>query len=155
MREVWVVVEGFPNYEVSNRGQVRNRITGRVLRHKVHKRDKHHSVCLFRDGARFWRQVHRLVLTAFVEPCPDGLEGCHDDGVPAHNYVENLRWDTRTNNHLDQVRHGTHWESSKAECPQKHPYDDKNTYRHGRKRQCVTCRNERNAISNARRKAQA
>lgn len=55
-----------------------------------------------------WRQVHRLVLEAFVGPCPEGMEACHfPDRDPSNNRVENLRWDTRKNNHADKHKHGT------------------------------------------------
>lgn len=48
------------------------------------------------------------MLTAFVGPCPDGMEGCHNDGDPHNNRLDNLRWDTRANNARDAIRHGTH-----------------------------------------------
>lgn len=51
--------------------------------------------------------VHRLVLEAFVGPCPEGLECCHEDGDPMNNTVGNLRWGTRESNYADSVRHGT------------------------------------------------
>lgn len=35
--------------------------------------------------------------------------------------------------------------AAKAHCPQGHPYDEANTYRHGSRRQCLTCRRERDA----------
>jgi hypothetical protein len=34
------------------------------------------------------------------------MEGCHNDGVPNHNELVNLRWDTASNNQLDRIRHG-------------------------------------------------
>lgn len=52
-------------------------------------------------------KVHRLVLLAFVGPCPPGLVGCHNDGNPANNTPGNLRWDTRSGNMADTVAHGT------------------------------------------------
>ena len=52
--------------------------------------------------------VHRLVLLAFVGPCPEGMECCHEDGDPSNNKPSNLRWDTRKANYADRVRHGTH-----------------------------------------------
>jgi len=51
--------------------------------------------------------VHRLVLETFVGKCPDGMECCHNDGVASNNKLENLRWDTRSNNAKDAVKHGT------------------------------------------------
>jgi hypothetical protein len=52
-------------------------------------------------------KVHRLVLTAFVGPCPIGMEGCHRDGDKANNRLSNLRWGTPKSNSEDRVRHGT------------------------------------------------
>ncbi len=54
------------------------------------------------------RLLHRLILEAFRGPCPEGMEGCHNDGNPANNTLDNLRWDTPQNNVSDMVRHGTH-----------------------------------------------
>lgn len=51
--------------------------------------------------------IHTLVLTAFFGPCPPGLECCHGDGERTNNHLGNLRWDTRSANHLDAIAHGT------------------------------------------------
>ena len=32
---------------------------------------------------------------------------CHNDGDPANNHLENLRWDTYQSNEADKLRHGT------------------------------------------------
>ncbi len=50
-------------------------------------------------GQRFF--VHRLILEAFVGPCPSGMECCHKDDDPTNNCLENLRWDTRKANMVD------------------------------------------------------
>jgi hypothetical protein len=65
------------------------------------------GICLKRSGRRVKRLIHRLVLEAFQEPCPDGMEACHNNGVRDDNRLENLRWDTRSENQLDRSRHGT------------------------------------------------
>ena len=64
-------------------------------------------VGLYRDGEVTCVQVHRLVLQAFVGPCPEGMEGCHNDGDPLNNHLPNLRWDTHASNQQDMVKHGT------------------------------------------------
>ena len=64
-------------------------------------------VCLSEAGRIYHRRICRLVLEAFVGPCPEGMEACHNNGDPADNRLENLRWDTRSANALDAVRHGT------------------------------------------------
>lgn len=64
-------------------------------------------VGLMKNGKRFIRKVHRLILETFVGECPDGMETCHNDGTRTNNRLENLRWDTRKNNHADKIKHGT------------------------------------------------
>lgn len=58
-------------------------------------------------GSVLITRLHRMILTAFVGPCPPGLMACHNDGDPTNNRVENLRWDTRESNYADSERHGT------------------------------------------------
>lgn len=57
--------------------------------------------------------VHVLVLELFVGPCPEGMEGCHEDGNPANNALSNLRWDTPEGNWSDRKRHGRGCEGEK------------------------------------------
>jgi len=126
MIEQWRAVVGFEgSYEVSNIGRVRSldraivyqkvdQYSGRTITVTKHMKGKmlrpgttksgHQFVMLGRGNGFL---VHVLVLTAFVGPCPEGLECCHGDGKPAHNAVGNLRWDTRLANVHDMIRHGT------------------------------------------------
>jgi len=53
------------------------------------------------------RYVHRLVMEAFVGPCPEGQEVLHDDNDTANNRRTNLRYGTRVENTADKFRHGT------------------------------------------------
>lgn len=53
------------------------------------------------------RFVHRLLLEAFVGPCPPGMQACHRNGDPADNRLDNLRWGTPASNMADQKIHGT------------------------------------------------
>jgi hypothetical protein len=60
------------------------------------------------DGRSVHAYVHRLVLEAFVGPCPEGMEACHFPDQDRMNCrLENLRWDTRAANQADKVAHGT------------------------------------------------
>lgn len=65
-------------------------------------------VSLYRPGTGVVRQfrVHRLVLLAFVGPCPAGMEGCHLNGIPDDNRIANLAWGTRRHNAADRKTHG-------------------------------------------------
>jgi hypothetical protein len=67
----------------------------------------YYCVVLHRDGRRFWRLVHQLVLEAFVGPRPPGFVACHKDGDRGNNSVGNLRWDTQKSNLGDRVASGT------------------------------------------------
>ena len=115
-KERWLPVVGFEGfYEVSDCGRVRgvDRILsdGRNWKGKLlfQKTDKggHKSVRLCINKFHFFRGVHCLVLTAFVGSCPDGMQGAHNDGVPHHNRLKNLRWDTPKGNTADRYKHGT------------------------------------------------
>lgn len=53
-------------------------------------------------------RVHRLVLMAFVGPCPKGMVARHyPDHDPANNRLENLSWATQKKNLADRVERGT------------------------------------------------
>lgn len=140
--EEWRRVPDFPRYYVSSTGRVVSYRRGnrRELRPSVNAygykvvgltNAAHNSPKLF---------VHRLVLTAFVGPCPDGMEGCHNDGDRTNNSVENLRWDTRAGNMQDAIAHGTHPQAGKKSCKYNHPFDDENTVVQGDgSRRCRAC----------------
>lgn len=51
--------------------------------------------------------LHRLVLLAFVGPCPGGMEACHGPDFNRLNcHLTNLRWDTRRSNTRDRDQAG-------------------------------------------------
>jgi hypothetical protein len=56
----------------------------------------------------------RLILEAFVGPCPEGMEACHKNGKRADCRIENLRWDTPKGNAQDKEIHGTVLRGDKA-----------------------------------------
>jgi len=110
-------IPGFPGYRVGNDGSVwscRNVAGWGTLTDTWHKlsglkttKAGHTRVDLMDGKTRHLRYVHRLVLEAFVGPCPPGMEVCHNDGNPANNRLDNLRWDTHRENMRDRFKHGT------------------------------------------------
>lgn len=152
--EEWRPVAGYEDrYEVSNIGRFRSvtrtartangslrTYTGRILAGRPNPRG-HLLVQLWRNRVSDQRLLHRLVLEAFVGPCPDGMLGCHYDDDPSNNHISNLRWATRADNSLDATRNGRNRNALKTHCPQGHPYDEQNTKRGSRQagRQCRTC----------------
>ena len=148
MTEIWRPAPRFDGvYEVSNLGRVR-----RLKRKKGAKvggtlkgltMDTGHVLMTLRDDPRVESIfLHRLVLEAFVGPCPEGMEGCHNNGDPSDNRLENLRWDTRSGNRYDSVRHGTHVQTRKTHCPRGHILQKPNLdpYRWAKgHRLCLSC----------------
>jgi hypothetical protein len=114
--ERWLSVPGWPGYEVSDFGRVRSfrgRCGGTMSAspHPMNPRPGSDGriVVRLRNGPGRQRVVgpHVLVLEAFVGPRPEGMEGCHDDGDARNNRLDNVRWDTRSENIRDMLRHGT------------------------------------------------
>lgn len=131
--EIWKPVVGYEgSHEVSDRGKIRS--LGRIIPHrnggtrkykgKLLKQTKlsngYMAIRLHVNGVGKTMYAHRIVLEAFVGPCPDGMETCHKDGDPTNNKLDNLRWDTSSENNLDQVRIGTHGMKGRTHCPQGH-----------------------------------
>lgn len=105
----------YPGYRVGDDGSVWSRHNNRYGLGQVWRRLKpirfgktNHRMVSLRNGDKITQfQIHRLVLEAFVGPCPEGMECCHNDGDPTNNRLDNLRWDTRQANVEDSIKHGT------------------------------------------------
>ncbi|ART69929.1 hypothetical protein BTO20_16305 [Mycobacterium dioxanotrophicus] len=156
MPEVWRDVPGFEGrYAVSDWGRVkslphyvtqRNGVVIPVIgRHLTPYKEKGGRLILSL-GRGYRRRVHQIVMLAFVGPCPDGMEVCHNNGDASDNRLVNLRYDTHKGNEQDKIRHGTHHNTVKTHCIHRHEYTPENTYltKDGR-RNCLTCRLAREA----------
>ena len=119
--EIWKDIPGYEGkYQASNLGQIRSldreigtpgirghkTMKGRILRPGPVK-SGHLYVVLGHGKAGI--PVHTLVALTFLGPRPSGADICHNDGDPTNNRLENLRYDTRTNNILDVYRGGGTW----------------------------------------------
>jgi transposase-like protein len=117
--EQWRPVVGHPGYEVSDHGRVRSWRDS--ARHGC-RRDAPHTLRLIRSRKGYLRvqlgagrrySVHHLVLEAFGNPRPVGMECAHSDGDPANNRLTNLRWATASENWRDRWAHGTATDGSR------------------------------------------
>jgi NUMOD4 motif/HNH endonuclease len=149
--ESWLPVPCYEGlYEVSDLGRVRSLTHktskgiryGRLLKQSRLK-NGYLRVGLYRNGSQATRTVHSLVAEAFIGPCPPGMEVCHGPQGQLANGRDNLRYGTRSENILDQVRHGTHHEAGVTHCPAMHEYTPENTaIEPDGRRRCKICKQE-------------
>lgn len=96
MDEIWKDIEGYPNYQVSNLGNVRNLNFNRTSKTKVLKScidgKGYQYVALYKDSKRKCSKVHRLVAQAFLPNPNNYKEVNHKDEVKTNNCVKNLEW---------------------------------------------------------------
>lgn len=149
--ERWKPIPGWEGYyDVSDMGRIRSlprvawrkngasfTVRGRIRKLSSHP-DGHRTIALTCPGVRDPRWVHRLVMAAFVGPCPEGLMVCHNNGDPTDNRLVNLRYDTGSGNMLDRRRHGTDVNVNKTHCPQGHLLAHPNLVNR-RFRKCLAC----------------
>lgn len=120
--ESWRKVVGFEGfYEVSDLGRIRSlaRMTpagargGRILKPMKSGRG-YLAVTLCLEGLKGRDYVHRIVLTAFRGPCPEGMEARHfPDFHKTNNRLANLSWATSSVNAQDRDQHGEKHPSAK------------------------------------------
>lgn len=110
-------IEGYPGYRIGNDGSVwtqrkRGRCGGVVgnwsRRQTFAWKNGYRRVTLHRSGKGRTFYVHRLVLVAFIGPCPEGMESRHvNDNDRGNNNLNNLCWGTKKENAADRDRHGS------------------------------------------------
>ena len=107
--EHWKPVVGYEGfYEVSDTGYVRLGVQtykskhpkGKILTFRMSPKG-YVCVALTKGGKRTGYPVHKLVMAAFVGPCPPGKERNHKDGEKTNNRVSNLEYVT----HAENMRH--------------------------------------------------
>lgn len=96
---------GNSNYLVGSDGSIFSNYINRKMKLKVMP----NGYVQVRLKGHKERYVHRIVAEAFIEKPNDGLkyEVAHNDGSRSNNNYLNLRWATRSDNHMDKIQHGT------------------------------------------------
>lgn len=90
MEEYRTIIE-FPNYQVSNFGNIKN-IKKNVLMSTYLKKNGYTVVKLSKEGKAFECKIHRLVATAFIDN-PNNLPFVnHKDEIKSNNCFDNLEW---------------------------------------------------------------
>lgn len=90
--EEWKDVVGYEGlYKVSNLGNVKNCLSGRILK-LCNDKDGYKILNLYKNGVRKTYRVHRLVSKAFLTN-PNNLQQVnHKDEDKTNNRVDNLEW---------------------------------------------------------------
>lgn len=86
---------------------------------------------------------HRMVISAFCEPCPPDVERCGSDDDQANNMIWNLGWTSRSSTIENCVRNGNHNTARRSHCGPGHAYRPENT-RTGKPEGCRCVRAVRN-----------
>lgn len=98
---------GYPNYLVSDTGQIYSKRVGVWWRLKSSRASgKYLHVGLSRNGKVSNVSVHVCVLRAFRGPRPEGQQCRHLNGNMLDNNLTNLCWGTPAENVADTERHG-------------------------------------------------
>ncbi len=129
--ERWLPVVGYEStYEVSDLGKVRrvvgtlptkNPLVRRIwfggLLKPTENKWGYLTVHLSSGNRSKTSFVHKLVLDAFVGPCPNGMECRHfPDQNPKNNVLGNISWATNKANQNDRISNGTDPRGERAGC---------------------------------------
>ena len=102
MIEVWKRVVGFPNYQVSNLGNI---IGPRGPMKPILQDSGYYHVGLINNGRQSFRILSRLVCEAFHGSPPfDNAKALHKDDNKDNNTENNLYWGTHQQNMDDGKR---------------------------------------------------
>lgn len=119
-KETWKEIPEYEGlYEVSDLGRVRSmdrevigksgsvrKHKGRILKQTINKRDGRLQLNLSKDGKQYKKHPYVLVAQAFIGERPKGYDVCHIDGDLTNNKLTNIRFDTRSQNRIDNYRYG-------------------------------------------------
>ncbi len=104
MQEIWKDIINFPDYQISNLGNVYSKKNYKIRKPFVS--NGYLSIYLFKNGKRYRKKIHRLVAEAFI-PNPNNLPVInHIDGNKLNNIVSNLEWCTSKQNTIHAYKTG-------------------------------------------------
>lgn len=97
--EKWTTIQEASNYEVSTYGNIRNKITQKILKGRLTK-SGYLQVSLKIDETNKFsnRYIHRLVAIYWIDNPENKREINHKDGNKENNNINNLEWVTSSEN---------------------------------------------------------
>jgi hypothetical protein len=157
-------VRSLPRF-VNARGGSRRLVPGRILKPSHSNTGGYPMVNLSLGDRKEGRYVHDLVMRAHVGEPSEGQEVRHLDrdvrnaALRDAGGVRRLVYGTHSENQWDQVRHGTHYQGSRAECDNGHELTEENTWTEYhpdgifKARRCKLCNRDRSTKQRAKRQA--
>jgi len=101
--EIFIPINDFPNYSISNFGNVKNNRTGKNLK-QVFKKIGYFVVTLCEKGEKKQKTIHFLIANEFI-PNPLNKQLIdHVDGNRQNNTLLNLRWATSEQNNSNRKK---------------------------------------------------
>ena len=105
MKEQYLPIPGYPDYKVSNFGNVYSIRNDIILKPKKHS--KGYLKVQLNNSKQFF--IHRLVLITFIGEPPKGRpQTRHLDDDKTNNKLSNLRWGSQSENEDDKRYVGTY-----------------------------------------------
>ena len=98
--EIWRDIAGYEgHYQISNFGRVKSFKNGKVKVRKPYiDKDGYLQIVLSKNGINKWSKIHRLVAEAFIPNLEQKPDIDHIFNNKLDNFVENLRWVTKSEN---------------------------------------------------------
>jgi hypothetical protein len=96
--EVWLPVIGFPGWEISDQGRLRD-----ARSHAIREPDRSHRYPRVSLNGRK-RYVHQLMAETWLGPRPFGRQVLHADDDPEHCALPNLAYGSHAENAADRER---------------------------------------------------
>lgn len=106
VKEVWKTIEDYPDYEVSNLGNVRNVEKNMIMHPTLDVSNGYKVVNLYNNNGMKRKYVHRLVAESFIYNPDNKRTVNHKDCNKANNTVSNLEWATDSENMKHAFKNG-------------------------------------------------
>jgi uncharacterized protein YerC len=100
--EIYKAIPGYPNYEVSNQGNVKSLKYNIILKPQIIG-SGYLMVDLCKNGTKQRFLVHRIVLSTFKGFQQDKNQVNHINGNKLDNRLVNLEWNTRSENQKHSI----------------------------------------------------
>jgi hypothetical protein len=124
MSEQWRDIDGFDGvYQISDTGRVKRTVdgcggayAGDIIKGTVDRLGYVRHGLRLPDGRQKVISPHSAVLKAFIGPRPYKFDASHKNGVKTDNRLENLCWESSSDNHRRKLEHGTLVHGEQHKC---------------------------------------